>query len=222
MELERRQGLSGQRGVARPGPDLGRLPDSVALEDVFHGVGGGEKPWGLVIQAALNGRIQGGLGIEPGERLQFQRLTISRRFAWEFLAGRYPDLLALPRRSKLLDPAADFNRIEAERYLKCFPRDLAWLISGRHISSHSNGQLVGRAKVEKLARKLISAREISWRWRVSPAMRDALPDRVVGPFWLRSAVEEHFTKLFGDGLQPWDGFDRLRTPVTAITSNPHP
>lgn len=124
MELERRQGLSGQRGVARPGPDLGRLPDSVALEDVFHGVGGGEKPWGLVIQAALNGRIQGGLGIEPGERLQFQRLTISRRFAWEFLAGRYPDLLALPRRSKLLDPAADFNRIEAERYLNCFPRDL--------------------------------------------------------------------------------------------------
>jgi len=187
------------------------LPDSVALEDVFHGVGGGEKPWGPVIQAALDERIPGGLGIEPGERLQFQRLTISRQFAWEFLAGRYSDLLALPRRSKLLDPAADFSRIEAERYLNCFPRDLAWLISGRHISSYSNGQFVGRAKVEKLARKLISAREISWRWRVSPGMRDALPDRVIGPFWLRSAVEEHFAKLFGDGLQPWDGFDRVST-----------
>lgn len=189
------------------------LPDSIALEDAFQGIGGGEKPWAAIIQAALDGLIPGGLGIEPDERLRFERLRMPRQFAWELLAGRYPDLLTIPSRSKLLDPPSDFSRIEAERYLNCFPRDLAWLLSEGHLSSYTNGQIIRRAKVEKLARKYISDREISWRWRVSPALRGALADKglgpVLGPFRLRLAVEKHFRGLFGYGFQPWEPFDRL-------------
>jgi hypothetical protein len=173
------------------------LPDSVALEDVFHGIGGREKPWGAILSAALNGHIPGGLGVEADANIRFQRLTIPRQFAWELLAGRYPDLLTLPARRRVLGSRAHFSRLEAQRYLNCFPRDLTWLLAEGHLSADANGRTIRRREVERLGRDLISSREISWRWRVSPEMREALPaehgiSRALGTFWQRRAVEERF------------------------------
>jgi hypothetical protein len=174
------------------------LPDSIALEDVFHGIGGGEKPWGAIIKAAMSGSVPGGLGLEPDGRLRFQRLTISTQFAQELLAGRHPDMLVLPPRSQILGPAPDFSRVEAQRYLNCFPRDLSWLVAEGHLLADGSGQSIRRAEVERLGRMLISSREICWRWRVLPELCDALPehgiDRVLGLFWPRVAVEAHFLK----------------------------
>jgi hypothetical protein len=173
------------------------LPDSVALEDVFHGIGGREKPWGAVINAALGGQVPGGLGLEPDGRLRFQRLTIPKQFARELLAGRYPEMLTLPPELQIWGGAPDFSRVEAQRYLNCFPRDLTWLLSEGHLSAGGGGQFVRRAKVVRLGRKLIGSREISWRWRVSPNEWEELADthriaRCLGAFWPRAAVEKHF------------------------------
>jgi len=183
------------------------LPDSVALEDVFHGIGGREKPWGAVLTAALNGHIPGGLGVEADARLRFQRLTIPRQFAWELLAGRYPDFLAIPARCRVLGPRADFSRLEAQRYLNCFPRDLTWLLAEGHLSTDTNGRTIRRREVEGLGRDLISSREISWRWRVPPGMRESLPaehgiSRALGSFWPRQAIEDRFAAFFGTSSRP--------------------
>lgn len=183
------------------------LPDSVALEDVFNGIGGREKPWGAVLNAALDGHIPGGLGLDTAANLRFQRLTIPRQFAWELLAGRYPDFLTIPARRRVLGPRADLSRLEAQRYLNCFPRDLAWLLAEGHLSTVSNGRTVRRREIERLGRDLISSREISWRWRVSPAMRDSLPaehgiSRALGAFWPRQAIEERFAEFFGRSSRP--------------------
>ncbi len=177
------------------------LPDSVALEDVFYGIGGREKPWGAVLAAALAGHIPGGLGLDFDAKLRFERLTIPRQFAWDLLAGRYPDFLALPVRLPALGPTSDFSRVEAQRHLNCFPRDLDWLLSKRHLSARAYGRGIGRCAVEALGRELISSREISWRWRISPEMREDLParyglGRALGPFWCRREVEERFAATF--------------------------
>jgi len=59
-------------------------------------------------------------------------------------------------------------------------------------------------EVEALGKRVISSREIMWRWRVSPTLREGLTrehgiKRVLGPFWPRREVEEHFAKLFPRG-----------------------
>ena len=177
------------------------LPDSVALEDVFHGIGGREKPWGAVLGAAFAGEIPGGLGLEEDANLRFERLTISKQFAREFLSGRYPGLLNLPPRSGSLGSPADFTRMEAARYLNCFPRDLEFLLAGGHLSMNAYGRTIRRREVEELGRELISPREISWRWRVSPSMRDGLIsaqgiDSVLGTFCSRQRIEEYFGTRF--------------------------
>lgn len=181
------------------------LPDSVALEDIFNGVGGREKPWASIVQAALAGEIPGGLGIDPGEPLHFMRLRVARSFGQALVAGRFPEFLALPARSDTLGEPQPYSRLDAQRYLNCFPRDLAWLLSEGHLIADEAGVAgIARARVEALGRQVISSREISWRWRVSPSLREALPHehglrRTLGPFWPRRAVEEHFADLFPRG-----------------------
>jgi hypothetical protein len=59
-------------------------------------------------------------------------------------------------------------------------------------------------EVAALGQSIISSREISWRWRVSPALRDVLAKehgigRTLGPFWPRAAVEEYFAARFPFG-----------------------
>lgn len=147
------------------------LPESVALEDLFHGIGGQEKPWGAMLRAALAGQIPGGLGLEYEAKLRFERLTIPRQFALEILAGRYPEMLQVPDRCAQLGDQADLTLREAQRYLNCFRRDLDWLVANGHLKKLEHGQVVRRRSVEDLGRALISDREISWRWRISSTLR---------------------------------------------------
>lgn len=91
------------------------------------------------------------------------------------------------------------TRADVERYLNCFPRDLSWLIAEGHLRPWPR-----RDEVEELGRSLISSREISWRWRVSPSFREAMVKgqgikRTVGPFWERAAVERYFAEVFPMG-----------------------
>ena len=89
------------------------VPDCVALEDLFHGIGGQEKPWGAIISAALGGHIPGGLGQESAANLRFERLTVSRRFA-----GR----IALWRASRIAGGAAQTGTARALGRLSRLPR----------------------------------------------------------------------------------------------------
>jgi hypothetical protein len=98
-----------------------------------------------------------------------------------------------------LDHELTLSRQEVETYLNCFPRDVSWLISAGHLRSTSSAHGFPREAVETLGRELITTREINWRWRLVPEIRDKLAAvsgirRVAGPFWPRDAIEEHFTK----------------------------
>jgi hypothetical protein len=174
------------------------LPDdreTLTLEETFHGIGNQPKPWGAVLSAVLDGDLTLYRSFEASEHLHLRALRIRKADAIAIVARRRPELLESP-------PAADdrlrqshFSRSEAEAYLNCFPRDLGWLLCHGHLDLEMPTE-----EVEALGRSLISSREIAWRWRISPEMRDALATehgipRSLGPFWPRAAVEDHLAYL---------------------------
>jgi hypothetical protein len=169
------------------------------IEDVFHGVGGQEKPWGSMLRAALDRQIPLYCDGEVSTALHIGKLQIPQTLAWEILAGDRPDLLEVPDLAQEELSEAPMTRVEVERYLNCFPRDLSWLLAERHLSKELTPQ-----DVAALGQGIISSREISWRWRVSPSLRDALAKehgigRTLGPFWSRAAVEDYFAARFPFG-----------------------
>ena len=172
----------------------------VALSDAFMAIGGA-KPWGRVLKAALDGELPEPLAMELGASLKIDQLTMSTEFSQALAAGCYPHLLLIPKHPSDLGPAPGFSRSEVERYFNCYPRDITWLrVNGHLTDSGRGGRCFERTQVERLGRALISSREISWRWRVSPERREALPieygiQRALGPFWPRAKVTEHFSRL---------------------------
>lgn len=178
-----------------PSPDISLIP----LEDLFHGIGGQAKPWGAIIQAALRRRIQLYLDVDLSEQIELRKLRVSTALAKDILASRRPDLRTVPPLSSYRVFRGHFTRTETEDYLNCFPRDLSWLISNGHLDRR-----MFEPHVETLGQSIISSREISWRWRVSPTLRERLGKdhgigRVLGPFWSRAAVESYFNDMFPEG-----------------------
>ncbi len=174
-----------------------------SLADVFNAIGDGEKPWGAVVQALLDGSCPIEVGVSPAG-LKLDKLVISQFDGRAFIEGAYPKLLALPERASVLGREPDMTRLEVERYLNCFPRDVSWLMGNGRLSRPENARRsVPRDEVVRLGRELISSREISWRWRVSPGLREALPergiDRAAGPFWPRRQVTDFFSSRFPRG-----------------------
>lgn len=175
-------------------PDVAVLP----LEDVFHGIGAQEKPWGAVLSAALEKRIPLYCDNEFSDQLQIRQLQIPRALADAILAGERPDLRAVPNPYIGRDHEL-MTRVEVENYLNCFPRDVSWLLAERHL-----GPRLWPDKVAELGEAIISSREIIWRWRVSPALRGAMERerglrRTLGPFWSRAEVERFFAERFPAG-----------------------
>lgn len=170
-----------------------------SLSDVFHGIGGQEKPWAAFLQAAIAGELPSGLARAPATPVKISELTVCAEVARDILRGGRPDLLQVPSGPDAATEA--LSRQEVETYLNCFPRDVHWLIAHGQLPGHGEvtRQFV-RTAVEELGRRLISSREITWRWRISPTMRDSLPDagiqRVLGPFWPRMEVTSYFQARF--------------------------
>jgi hypothetical protein len=174
----------------------------VTIEELFYGIGGQEKPWAAFISAILGGKIPVYFGVSCPGRIQIKYLRISDEFAREVVAGRRPELLHVSRPADGYVLGYCYSRAEAEAHLNCYPRDLTWLRTHGHV--RVDYDLIARSQVESLGRELISSREIMWRWRVSPELREGLATehgihRVKGPFWPRAAVEEHFSRFFGEG-----------------------
>ncbi|WP_312163594.1 hypothetical protein [Phenylobacterium sp.] len=171
---------------------------ALALEDVFHGIGAQEKPWAPILRAADMGQIKLYYDHEGSEYLQIRKLQISRALADEILAGQRSELLDVSTTSPPNSLDETMTRVDAEDYLNCFPRDLSWLLAEGVLSS------LQAVEVIALGGEVISSREISWRWRVSPEYREGLTkrhgiERIVGPFWSRAAVEAHFAAHFPFG-----------------------
>jgi hypothetical protein len=177
------------------------MPDEavVALEDAFKGVGAQEKPWGPVLRAALERQISLYCDQALSAELHVSKLQISVGLAQQIAAGRRPDLLHVPDLSAYGFANVPMTRVETEAYLNCFPRDLSWLLAEGHLSAD-----MAPAEIAGLGRMIISSREILWRWRVPPALREGLAkdhgiERSLGPFWPRAEVEEHFAKMLPKG-----------------------
>ncbi len=175
-----------------PKPDVPVIP----LEDLFRGIGGQEKPWGAILRAALAREVTLYGEEPPTETLQIGRLQVAQALAWDILARRLPKLLEIPDLSAFDVADASMSRVEVESYLNCFPRDLSWLLAEGHLSKS-----LCPDEVAALGSAVISSREITWRWRVSPARREELASeyglkRALGPFWSRIEVEAHFAEHF--------------------------
>jgi predicted DNA-binding transcriptional regulator AlpA len=187
--------------LVEPEPDVPRI----TLADLFQGVGGREKPWGAIIDALLTDQLPGGLALAPAARLRFCDLIVQRQFAEDFLAGAYPHLMVAPPPAPGLALRDFVTRLEAERYLNCFPRDLCWLIENGHLANAGDRPLrISREEIQRLGSELISSREILRRWRISPTFRDSLSsrygiERALGPFWPRSAVSDLLSGIFPHG-----------------------
>ncbi len=184
--------LRGLRHV--PLPEVSLCP----LEDLLHGIGAQEKPWGAIIKAAVQREIILYCDDRISANMHIKRLQISRDLAHEILARQRPELLVVPELPDTYRTEFSMTRTEAESYLNCFPRDLSWLMAEGHLHSPD------RRAISELGRNLISSREISWRWRVSPSFREAMAKnrgikRILGPFWSRVAVEEYFAEVFPAG-----------------------
>ncbi|UAL10100.1 hypothetical protein [Caulobacter segnis] len=174
-----------------------------SLADVFSAIGDSEKPWGAIVKALLDGSCLIEVGMSP-VGLKLDELVVGQASGRAFIEGAYPELLALPERASVLGPEPDMTRLEVERYLNCFPRDVSWLMAnGRLGRPEGARRSVPRGDVVQLGHELISSREITWRWRVSPTLREALPEygivRVAGPFWPRRQVADFFNERFPQG-----------------------
>ena len=169
------------------------------LEDVFHGIGAQEKPWGVILRAALQREIVLYCDDQISGHLHISKLQIAQGLAHEILARQRPELLLVPEAVEPGMNEVSITRVEAESYLNCFPRDLSWLIAEGNLSAQPH-----RREVAELGQRLISSREISWRWRVSPSFREAMAEdrgikRTAGPFWSRAEVEGYFAEVFPAG-----------------------
>ena len=172
---------------------------TLSLQDLFHGIGGQRKPWSALIRSALGRELK--LYADEGSagQLSIKDLRVSEAVGREVICGRRPDLLVVPVAPSAHLAPRNFSRGEVEQHLNCFPRDVGWLVSnGRLHPDYLADQ------VDVLGRELISSREIAWRWRVSPTMRDRLGvdhgiQRSYGPFWRRQEVESHFARIFPTG-----------------------
>ncbi len=177
---------------------------TIRLEEVFHGIPG-EKPWGPLLAGALADPPKVTLQYDCSGDLSLGSVLVEDEFARDLVAGLRPELRKIPRRARELPEQPDFSRIEVERYLNCYPRDISWLIAHGHLNPrYGSQQPLPRDQVEALGASLISSREITWRWRVSAELREALPnthgiDRLLGPFWPRPQVTEHFLRMFPHG-----------------------
>lgn len=173
--------------------------ETVSLEDAFHGIGNQQKPWSAIIRAALERRLKLYWPGDPHSPLSMMDLRLSKQDAWDLVAKRRAELLEVPAPYDECLVQPNLMRGEVERYLNCFPRDLTWLLCHGRISADFPAD-----QVEGLGGALISSREISWRWRVSPALRDSLATehdiaRCAGPFWPRADVEAFFVQRFPSG-----------------------
>ncbi|WP_165830715.1 TniQ family protein [Phenylobacterium soli] len=176
----------------------------VSLQDAFTAVGARPKPWAAVLKAALDRRLPTALAWEPEEVLKIEDLLIADDLARDIACGRHPDLLELPERSPALGPRLNMSRLEVERHLNCYPRDVSWLIEHGHLRAGSDRRSFSPEQVEELGLRLISSREIAWRWRISPELRDGLQSehgiqRELGPFWPRERVMDHLARIFPQG-----------------------
>lgn len=172
---------------------------TLSLQDVFHGIGGQRKPWSAFIQSALDRELKLYADEGAAGQLSIKDVRISEALSREVICGRRPDLLAVPEPSSDHLAQRNFTRGEVEQHLNCFPRDVGWLIGHGRLHPDFLAE-----QVDVLGRELISSREIAWRWRVSPAMRDRLGadhniQRCYGPFWRRHDVESHFARMFPTG-----------------------
>lgn len=183
-------------GSAVEAPRLDRRP--LPLFDLFHGIGGQEKPWAAILNAAIAGDLPGGLIKDPEAPLKIANLCVSAEVARDVVRGTRPDLLHAPASLTAADEVLALSRQEVETYLNCFPRDVSWLISAGRLHSTSPVQRFSREAVAALGRELITTREINWRWQLAPEGLESLlasggVRRAAGPFWPRKLVEEHFT-----------------------------
>lgn len=189
-------------------------PDWVAVAEVFLGVGGGYKPWGLLLESALHGLLPHGLGWPERGGFKIGKVRIHPE-AVEWLQGASlspgairpfsPDVFGGYRPKAL-------SWGETETLLNCFPADVARLLDlGLIRRSETATSGFSARSVEAFGRAQISASELARVLRLNPR---GLDRRMINAGWPRSETgfwpREIIPKAIRVCFRPSDEKNRVR------------
>lgn len=166
-------------------------PDRISLLECFAMMGPVTKPWGAILNLAMQKALPGGLAqIDPKYGFRPSNLTLDRSIAAAIATGAAPwELVPEPKREFC-------TLMEAEERLACNARDIEELIKLRVLKRIGNAQAgLHRDTVLEAAKTFISAREIAARLGIQSKSIGAwsrhwrVPRSNGMPLWRRDEVE---------------------------------
>jgi DNA-binding XRE family transcriptional regulator len=180
--------LSGmQRSVRRCDP----APDWLPLEAAFALLPGGAKPWGDFFTQALSGKLLGHLAC-PHPVSEVSEICVSAAVTTTMRA----EVSSNPPAQIAAGSSARYvSRLEAQTYLRCYPRDISWLVQNGHLGRADdlkNGlrwDLILAFGKEHISTAEICDRTDHTYSDVHARLKDFGLARVTGVFWRRRDVE---------------------------------
>lgn len=171
---DRRVRTEGVEGMADWLAALPLVPPSrewVSLSEAFTAVGGREKPWATVLQAALARELPGGL-VFTSSYHERGTLSMARLSAREFVAGgpRFQSPLAFDYAAKTSAAPPVMTPGEVVDYLNCSAVELPWLRERELLTPQKwiSPTNYDRAEVEAFGSQWMSTREAAARLEVEP------------------------------------------------------
>ena len=178
-------------GVGRSVRRCVPAPDWLTIEAAFALHPGGAKPWADFFTQVLSGKLLGHLAC-PQPVSKVSEIWVSAAVATTM---RVPVSSNSPAQIAAGKPARYARRLEAQTYLRCYPRDISWLIQNGHlggVDDLKNG--VRWDLVTAFGKEHISTAEICDRTDqtyadVNAHLKACGLARSTGVFWRRRDVE---------------------------------
>ncbi|MNV26870.1 hypothetical protein D3C71_1179970 [compost metagenome] len=197
----------------------------IPVSRAFRGIGGGYKPWALLLKTAMRGDLVHGLGRQPFHDHQIGRFCVHPDDA-AWIQGRIADEDAFPAFEPQRFGAYRPVRLswgEVETLLNCNPADVARLLElGRIRRTSDDGEGFDAGSVELFSATYVSSLEIA-----ALTGRAARPtvSRLARGGWSRSEIgfwpREELPKIIGClGPRMWEPMSSVsdecsRMPQTA-------
>lgn len=163
LQLDARRAAEFEKSIRRRCSDSRATEAWVPVRRAFRGIGGGYKPWGLLIRMAIDGGLLHGLGLSPLRKFQIGNLVIHPDDA-AWILGRVAGEDGLPAFRPELFGAYRSDRLswsDVEMVLNCNPADVARLLDHSEIRRTGDGEDFEALSVESFAQRNVSSLEIA-------------------------------------------------------------
>lgn len=202
LQLDARRAAEFEKSIRRCCSDSRATEAWVPVRRAFRGIGGGYKPWGLLMRMAIDGGLLHGLGLSPLRKFQIGNLVIHPDDA-AWILGRVADEAGLPAFKPERFGAYRSDRLswgDVETVLNCNPADVARLLDHSEIRRTGDGEDFEALSVESFAQRNVSSLEIASltgrgaRSAVNAIARSGWPRPEIG-FWSRADLPQIVASL---------------------------